>query len=65
MTSNISIAGFGEEAHYHFCLMEFEKLLHKHGLSKLLKDMSDDSALTLLNQADAINCLSDGLYINE
>ena len=51
MTSNISTAGFGEEAHYHFTLMEFEKLLHKHGLSKLLKDMSEDSVRAIVNEA--------------
>ena len=44
-----------EEAHYHFCLMEFEKLLVKHGLHKLLKDMSEDSAFELLCQADELN----------
>ena len=44
-----------EEAHYHFTLSEFEALLYKHGLAKLLKDMSDDSAFELLKQAAEIN----------
>ena len=37
------------EATYHFTLAAFEALLAKHGLKKLLKDMSRDSALAILN----------------
>jgi hypothetical protein len=40
-----------EEASYYFTLMQFETLLHKHGLTKLLKDMSDESSHALLVQA--------------
>lgn len=44
-----------DEAHYHFTLQDFEKLLAKHGLAKLLKDMSDESSFELLKQAGVIN----------
>ena len=36
------------EANYHFTLTAFEALLAKHGLKKLLKDMSRDSALAII-----------------
>lgn len=40
-----------EEAAYHATLSAFEELLHKHGLQKLLVDMSDESVHALLMEA--------------
>jgi len=42
------------EAYYHFILMDFEALLFKHGLKRLLKDISDEGAKSLVAQADEI-----------
>ena len=40
-----------DEAHYYFTLVDFEHYLNVYGLEKLLKDMSAEGALKLLNDA--------------
>ena len=42
------------EANYHFTLVAFEALLHKHGLVKLMTDMSRDSVATILKDSKFI-----------
>ena len=43
-----------DEAHYYFTLVDFEGYLNSFGLEKLLKDMSADGAVKLLDEATRI-----------